>query len=128
MAGVISPKQVAEAFGNELILLMMGGFMMAAALERNHAHRRLALGMVRLFGGHSGRHLLWGFVFATGLISMWISNTATTLMMLPVAMAILEDYRDDRLRVPLILGIAYAASVGGWGTPIGRRSMKECEY
>lgn len=119
MAGVITPKQVAEAFGNELILLLMGGFMMAAALERNHAHRRLALGMVRLFGGHSGRHLLWGFVFATGLVSMWISNTAATLMMLPVAMAVLEDYRDERLRVPLILGIAYAASVGGWGTPIG---------
>jgi sodium-dependent dicarboxylate transporter 2/3/5 len=119
MAGVITPKQVAEAFGNELILLLMGGFMMAAALERNHAHRRLALGMVRAFGGHSGRHLLWGFVFATGLVSMWISNTAATLMMLPVAMAVLEDYRDERLRVPLVLGIAYAASVGGWGTPIG---------
>ncbi|HWT16031.1 MAG TPA: SLC13 family permease [Patescibacteria group bacterium] len=119
MAGVITPKHVAEAFGNELILLMMGGFMMAAALERNHAHRRLALGMVRLFGGRSGRHLLWGFVFATGLVSMWISNTAATLMMLPVALAVLETYRDDRLRVPLVLGIAYAASVGGWGTPIG---------
>lgn len=119
MAGVITPKQVAEAFGNELILLLMGGFMMAAALERNHAHRRLALGMVRAFGGDSGRHLLWGFVFATGLVSMWISNTAATLMMLPVAMAVLEDYRDPRLRVPLVLGIAYAASVGGWGTPIG---------
>lgn len=119
MAGVITPKQVAEAFGHELILLLMGGFMMAAALERNHAHRRMALGMVRLFGGHSGRHLLWGFVFATGLISMWISNTAATLMMLPVAMAVLQDYRDERLRVPLVLGIAYAASVGGWGTPIG---------
>ena len=90
MAGVITPKQVAEAFGNELILLLMGGFMMAAALERNHAHRRLALGMVRAFGGRSGRHLLWGFVFATGLVSMWISNTAATLMMLPVAMAVLE--------------------------------------
>ncbi len=119
MAGVITPKQVAEAFGNELILLLMGGFMMAAALERNQAHRRLALGMVRAFGGHSGRHLLWGFVFATGFISMWISNTAATLMMLPVAMAVLTDYRDERLRVPLVLGIAYAASVGGWGTPIG---------
>ena len=119
MAGVITPKQVAEAFGNELILLLMGGFMMAAALERNHAHRRLALGMVRAFGGRSGRHLLWGFVFATGLVSMWISNTAATLMMLPVAMAVLEDYRDERLRVPLVLGIAYAASIGGWGTPIG---------
>jgi solute carrier family 13 (sodium-dependent dicarboxylate transporter), member 2/3/5 len=119
MAGVITPKDVAQAFGNELILLMMGGFMMAAALERNHAHRRLALAMVRAFGGHSGRHLLWGFVFATGFVSMWISNTAATLMMLPVAMAVLEDYRDDRLRVPLVLGIAYAASIGGWGTPIG---------
>jgi len=119
MAGVITPKQVAEAFGNELILLLMGGFMMAAALERNHAHRRLALGMVRLFGGHSGRHLLWGFVFATAVASMWISNTAATLMMLPVAMAVLEDYPDQRLRVPLVLGIAYAASIGGWGTPIG---------
>ncbi|MBK7143697.1 MAG: SLC13/DASS family transporter [Xanthomonadales bacterium] len=119
MAGVITPKQVAEAFGNELILLLMGGFMMAAALERNHAHRRLALGMVRLFGGRSGRHLLWGFVFATALASMWISNTAATLMMLPVAMAVLEDYQDQRLRVPLVLGIAYAASIGGWGTPIG---------
>lgn len=119
MAGVITPKQVAEAFGNELILLLMGGFMMAAALERNHAHRRLALGMVRAFGGRSGRHLLWGFVFATGLASMWISNTAATLMMLPVAMAVLGDYRDERLRVPLVLGIAYAASIGGWGTPIG---------
>jgi sodium-dependent dicarboxylate transporter 2/3/5 len=119
MAGVITPKQVAESFGNELILLLMGGFMLAAALERNHAHRRLALAMVRAFGGHSGRHLLWGFVFATGFVSMWISNTAATLMMLPVAMAALEDYRDERLRAPLVLGIAYAASVGGWGTPIG---------
>ncbi len=119
IAGVITPKQVAEAFGNELILLLMGGFMMAAALERNQAHRRLALGMVRAFGGHSGRHLLWGFIFATGLISMWISNTAATLMMLPVAMAVLTDYRDERLKVPLVLGIAYSASVGGWGTPIG---------
>ncbi|MGQ0801555.1 MAG: SLC13 family permease [Pseudomarimonas sp.] len=119
MAGVITPKHVAEAFGNELILLLMGGFMMAAALERNQAHRRMALGMVRAFGGHSGRHLLWGFIFATGLISMWISNTAATLMMLPVAMAVLADYRDPRLRVPLVLGIAYAGSVGGWGTPIG---------
>lgn len=119
MAGVVTPKQVAEAFGNELILLLMGGFMMAAALERNEAHRRLALGMVRAFGGRSGRRLLWGFVFATGIVSMWISNTAATLMMLPVATAVLAHYRDERLRVPLVLGIAYAASVGGWGTPIG---------
>jgi solute carrier family 13 (sodium-dependent dicarboxylate transporter), member 2/3/5 len=118
-AGVISPKQVAEAFGNELILLMAGGFMMALALERNGAHRRLALGMVRLFGGSSGRSLVFGFIAATAFMSMWISNTAATLMMLPVAMAVLQQHADQRLRVPLILGIAYAASIGGWGTPIG---------
>ncbi len=118
-AAVITPKQAAEAFGNELILLMAGGFMMALALERNGAHRRLALGMVHLFGGRSGRALVFGFIAATGFTSMWIANTAATLMMLPVAMAILEGYPDPRLRAPLILSIAYAASIGGWGTPIG---------
>lgn len=117
--GVITAKQAAEAFGNELILLMAGGFMMALALERNGAHRRLALGMVHLFGGRSGRTLVFGFIAATGFASMWIANTAATLMMLPVAMAILADYPDARLRAPLILAIAYAASIGGWGTPIG---------
>lgn len=117
--GTITAKQAAEAFGNELILLMAGGFMMALALERNGAHRRLALGMVRLFGGRSGRTLVLGFIAATGLTSMWIANTAATLMMLPVAMAILETYPDRRLKAPLILAIAYSASIGGWGTPIG---------
>jgi len=117
--GVITPKQAAEAFGNELILLMAGGFMMALALERNGAHRRLALGMVHLFGGRSGRSLVFGFIAATGFISMWIANTAATLMMLPVAMAVLQHHQDARLRAPLILAIAYAASIGGWGTPIG---------
>ncbi len=117
--GTITAKQTAEAFGNELILLMAGGFMMALALERNGAHRRLALGMVHLFGGRSGRTLVFGFIAATGFTSMWIANTAATLMMLPVAMAILETYPDKRLRAPLILSIAYAASIGGWGTPIG---------
>jgi sodium-dependent dicarboxylate transporter 2/3/5 len=117
--GTITAKQAAEAFGNELILLMAGGFMMALALERNGAHRRLALGMVRMFGGKSGRTLVFGFIAATGFTSMWIANTAATLMMLPVAMAILETYPDRRLRAPLILSIAYAASIGGWGTPIG---------
>lgn len=117
--GVITPKQTAEAFGNELILLMAGGFMMALALERNGAHRRLALAMVHAFGGKSGRSLVFGFIAATAFASMWISNTAATLMMLPVAMAVLETYPDTRIRIPLILAIAYAASIGGWGTPIG---------
>jgi len=119
LAGVLTPVQVAQAYGNELILLLAGGFMLATALERCGAHRRLALGMVRMFGGHNGRRLVFGFAFATGLISMWISNTATTLMMLPVAIAVLATYPDRRLAAPLVLAIAYAASIGGMGTPIG---------
>lgn len=117
--GVLTPEQVGAAYGNPLVLLLAGGFMLAAALEANHAHRRLALGMVRVFGGRNGRQLVYGFVAAAGLISMWISNTATTLMLLPVALAVLQDYPDRRLAGPLVLGVAYAASIGGLGTPIG---------
>jgi sodium-dependent dicarboxylate transporter 2/3/5 len=117
--GVLDARQVAHSYGNELILLLGGGFMLSRALEKSGAHRRMALTMVRAFGGRSGRSLLYGFIAATGLTSMWISNTATTLMMLPVAIAILETYPDRRLHAPLILAIAYAASVGGMGTPIG---------
>jgi sodium-dependent dicarboxylate transporter 2/3/5 len=119
LLGVLTPRQVAEAYGNDLVLLLMGGFMLSKALEAQGAHRRMAYGMVRAFGGGSGRNLLFGFMAATGLISMWISNTATTLMMLPVALAVLERYPDPRLSAPLVLGIAYAASIGGMGTPIG---------
>ena len=117
--GVLDARQVAQSYGHELILLLGGGCMLSRALERSGAHRRLALGMVRAFGGGSGRSLLYGFIAACGLVSMWISNTATTLLMLPVAMAILQHYPDRRLDAPLVLAIAYGASVGGLGTPIG---------
>lgn len=117
--GVLDAKQVAQSYGHELILLLGGGFMLSRALERCGAHRRLALGMVRAFGGSSGRSLLFGFIAACGALSMWISNTATTLVMLPVALAILQVYPDKRLQAPLILAIAYSASIGGLGTPIG---------
>ena len=119
MLGVLDGRQVAESYGHPLILLLAGGFMISRALESSGAHRRLALGMVRLFGGRSGRSLVFGFIAAAGLVSMWISNTATTLMLLPVALAVLQHYPDPRLKVPLVLAIAYAASIGGLGTPIG---------
>jgi sodium-dependent dicarboxylate transporter 2/3/5 len=119
LAGVLTPVQVAQAYGNELILLLAGGFMLAVALERCGAHRRLALSMVNAFGGRDGRRLVFGFAFATGFISMWISNTAATLMMLPVAMAVLATYPEKRVAAPLVLAIAYGASIGGMGTPIG---------
>ena len=119
LLGVLTPVQVAEAYGSPLILLLLGGFILATALEKNHAHRRIALTMVRAFGGTSSRRLVFGFMAASALMSMWISNTATTLMLLPVALATLEKSEDPQLATPLLLGIAYAASIGGIGTPIG---------
>ncbi|MGA0869339.1 MAG: SLC13 family permease [Planctomycetota bacterium] len=119
LLGILDHKQVAHAYGHYLILLFLGGFMMSKAIEKNGAHRRLALGMLGLVGKTGRRGVLLGFMVATAATSMWISNTATVLMMLPVAQAILlSDDRDD-LRVPLLLGIAYAGSIGGIGTPIG---------
>ncbi|HFB55266.1 MAG TPA: SLC13/DASS family transporter [Hellea balneolensis] len=119
MLGIVDHKQVASALGSHVILLLMGAFMLAKALEKSGTHRRLAVYMVRAVGVSSGRRLVLGFMLASGFLSMWISNTATTLIMLPIALAVLKDIDNPRLRVALILGIAYAASVGGIGTPIG---------
>ncbi len=119
LVGVLTPQQVANAYGHPLILLLMGAFILAQALEASGAHKRVALGMVNLFGGHSPKRLLMGFMAAAALLSMWISNTATTLMLLPVMLAVLDSCSDKRIGVPLLLGTAYAASVGGLGTPIG---------
>ena len=119
LLGVLTPTQVAQAYGNPLILLLLGGFILSRAMEHSGAHLRIALGMVHLFGSHSDRRLVCGFMAAAAGLSMWISNTATTLMLLPVALAVLESGRNRQLAVPLLLGIAYAASVGGIGTPIG---------
>jgi sodium-dependent dicarboxylate transporter 2/3/5 len=119
LVGVLPAAEVSAAYGNKLILLMLGGFMLSAAMERSGAHRRIALNMVAAFGGTSGRRLVFGFMAASALLSMWISNAATTLMLLPIAMAVIDQTSDRRLEVSLLLGIAYAASVGGVGTPIG---------
>ncbi len=118
LLGILTPNQVAQAYGSPLILLLLGGFMISTAMSDSGAHRRIALFMVNLFGGGSARGLVLGFMTASALLSMWISNTATTLMLLPVAIAVL-DRADRQLAIPLLLGIAYAASIGGLGTPIG---------
>jgi sodium-dependent dicarboxylate transporter 2/3/5 len=95
--GVLDHSAVATAYGHTLILLLLGGFILSTAMAKSGAHRRLAVGIVRLVGG-GGRRLVLGFMLACALCSMWISNTATTLMLLPVA---------------------YSASIGGLGTPVG---------
>jgi sodium-dependent dicarboxylate transporter 2/3/5 len=119
MLGVLTPSEVGASYGSPLVLLLMGGFILSTAMERSGAHLRIALYMVNLFGGSSSRRLVMGFMAAAATLSMWISNTATALMLLPVALAVIEKSRDPKLAVPLLLGIAYAANIGGIGTPIG---------
>ena len=125
LVGVLTPAQVGQAYGSPLILLYLGGFMLSMAMEKSGAHRRLALGMVNLFGRGSGdgtghaRGVVFGFMAAAALLSMWISNTATSLMLLPIALATLENVTEKRLKLALLLGICYACNVGGIGTPIG---------
>lgn len=120
LLGVLTPEEVAQAYGSPLILLLLGGFLLSKAMEHSGAHRRIALGMVNLFGASSMRRLVLGFMAASAAMSMWISNAATTLMLLPVALAVLDGVEDKaKLAPPLLLGIAYAASIGGLGTPIG---------
>lgn len=120
LVGVLDASQVGAAYGDSLVLLMMGGFMLSMAMERSGAHRRIALAMVNTFGGQrGGRQLVFGFMAASAFLSMWISNAATVLMLLPIVIATVKESSNQRLKQSLLLGVAYAASVGGIGTPIG---------
>jgi sodium-dependent dicarboxylate transporter 2/3/5 len=119
LTGVLTHTEVAASYGHHLVLLFMGGFILSLGMEKSGAHRRIALIMVRAVGGRGGRRMVLGFMLASAFLSMWISNTATTLMLLPIVLAILAQAEDRSLAVPLLLGVAYAASIGGLGTPIG---------
>ena len=119
LSGVLTKDEVGQAYGSPLILLLLGGFILSKSMERSGAHLRLALFMVNLFGNTSSKQLVLGFMATAAVMSMWISNTATTLMLLPVALAVANQARDKQLAIPLMLGIAFAASIGGIGTPIG---------
>lgn len=119
LVDVLSKEDISKAYGDDMILLMLGGFMISAALANSGAHHRLALGLIRIVGGNSSRRIVLGFMFACALISMWISNTATTLMMLPLALAVVAQSNDKKLALPLLLSVAYGSSIGGLGSPIG---------
>ena len=119
LTGVLTADQIATAYGNPLILLLLGGFLLSTAISHCGAHRRLALTMVHWFGNDNPKRLVLGFMVAAATLSMWISNTAATLMLLPVALAVIDSSDDKKLALPLLLGLAYAASVGGLSTPIG---------
>ena len=119
ISGVLTANEVGQSYGSPLILLLLGGFILSKSMERSGAHLRLALFMVNLFGSTSSKQLVLGFMVTAATLSMWISNTATTLMLLPVGLAVANQAKDKALCVPLMLGIAFAASIGGIGTPIG---------
>ena len=116
--GILEPKVVGEKYGHPLVLLLLGGFLLSKAMEKSGAHRRIALMMVNACPPGE-KFLILGFMAATAFLSMWISNTATTLMMLPMALAVIQNSKSEDLKIPLLLGIAFAANVGGIGTPIG---------
>lgn len=122
LLGVATTKEAASHFANEVVYLYLGGFLLAAALEHWQAHVRIALGVIGRVGTDS-RRLVFGVMLATAFISMWISNTATAAMMYPIALAIGSLYGDGPAarsqRVALLLGVAFAASIGGMATIIG---------
>ena len=122
LLGVASAREAAAPYANELVFLFLAGFLLAAALERWQAHARIAYAIVARIG-LSGRRVVLGVMVATAVISMWISNTATAAMMFPIALAVGALFGDDRgareTRTALMLGVAFAASIGGMATLLG---------
>ncbi len=123
--GVLSGKEITLAYGDDNIFLFAGGFFIAMAMQKWKLHERIALNIVVRTGVNPSR-LVLGFMLATAFLSMWISNTATTLMMLPIAMAVINEMGKrsaegdvSRFAICLLLGVAYSASIGGVATLIG---------
>jgi sodium-dependent dicarboxylate transporter 2/3/5 len=123
LLGISSPAAAAAPYADPIIFLFIGGFVLALAIERSGVHERLALGLAAALGGRP-LAVLASFALAGAFASMWISNTATALMLIPTAQAVAVALADDsatraRLGLSLTLMVAYAASIGGIGTPVG---------
>lgn len=120
--GATTTREATAPFANEVVFLYLGGFLLAAALQQWRAHQRIALAVIAKVGTDS-RRLVLGVMVATAFLSMWISNTATAAMMYPIALAIGSLYGTGPAarsqRVALLLGVAFAASIGGMATLIG---------
>jgi solute carrier family 13 (sodium-dependent dicarboxylate transporter), member 2/3/5 len=119
-------KETAAPYANPVIFMFMGGFMLGLAIEKWNLHRRIALNIVRVTGT-SGDRIVLGFILATGLISMWLSNTATTMMMFPIALSVIHVMKESHsgegsiknFSLTIMLSIAYASNIGGIATTIG---------
>lgn len=129
LLGVLGIRDTAAPYANPLVFLFLGGFILALAMERWSLHRRIALSVVRAVGTRPHR-LVLGMMVASAFVSMWVSNTATAVMMLPIGLSVVHLVRpeaeygngspvDFNFAVCLMLGIAYACSIGGLGTLIG---------
>lgn len=125
LLGVASARDTAGAYMNSIIFLYIGGSLIALAMERCGLHRRVALTVIGAIGGTAERIVL-GFMLAGGFVSMWISNTAAAVMMLPIATAIISQMEDRfgqqrtrALAVAMLLAVAYSCSIGGVATPVG---------
>jgi sodium-dependent dicarboxylate transporter 2/3/5 len=127
LTGAIDLGTTTAAYGHKYVFLYLGGFLLAIAIEKVNLHRRIALYIIASIGTRM-RMIVLGFMVATAFLSMWISNTATSVMMLPIGLAIIAQYRDHpdtpenehtQFGKMLMLAIAYSASIGGIGTLIG---------
>lgn len=126
LLGIGSIESTTSSYANPVIFLFMGGFMIGLAIEKWHLHKRIALNIVRLTGT-SGNKIVLGFIISTGLISMWLSNTATTMMMFPIAMSVIHVIRKNQndevgfsnFSMTIMIGIALSSNFGGIATLIG---------
>ena len=127
LTGGMDLATTTAAYGHKLVFLFVGGFLIALAIEKWHLHKRLALNIIRVTGSNKSKVIL-GFMLATAFLSMWISNTATSIMILPVGLAIISQLKDDPKTIEnenevfgksLMIAIAYSASIGGMATLIG---------
>lgn len=123
---ISSIEKTAQAYSNPVIFLFMGGFMIGLAIEKWHLHKRIALQIIRITGT-SGKQIILGFILACGFLSMWLSNTATTMMMFPIALSVINVLKVheapgknmEHFSLVLMLVIAYASNIGGMATIIG---------
>ena len=126
---IMKPGDVTSNYGHHLVFLFLGGFIIALTIERWDLHKRIALVIISAIGTNR-RRIILGFMIATAFLSMWISNTATTMMMIPIALAVImrisglsdadsQTEKRDNFALALMLGIAYSASIGGISTLIG---------
>ena len=121
--GVLNANHIAASYGHHIVLLILGAFFVAKAIETNNLHKRIALATIRLIGT-SRKRIILSFMISTAFLSMWTSNNSTTLMMLPIGLAIIQrekalGSKDLAFGSALMLSIAYSASIGGTGTLVG---------